>query len=500
MAHGHLEEELAQLHRRLNRVESLVDHHHPPVHAKSETWKGFWGSINKSDIVQIIGWAVVSASVLAMIVYYAVNQALSPVLAIWLVIGLWMAGRTSQLFGLSDSTVVLLQEERASKKLKSATAHQPPDVREFGRKPFDAKDHPVESLFLAAIIFILALIYSWLVFHTILDPAWQALAFMGIVLLGLVYSMLANRLALTYLSVVVMYLLFANTQAPLFSILALMLVSIGLLYYSWQRKDWGLLLLTVLATHLVLFRWAFHYSDALYSDARVVEGVMAEVLLLLSLVFTIPFINRRREAGEREIVRGILIINAVGFTLLTAWLTDRLMPQNWELSYAVTLLIFVSFAAVAWLSHGRYSYAKYYALAALIAVLVGAALYFPPVMVTLIWFMLGVAVLTSGFLMESYTGRLTGLFILGGAFFHYMFGLLLDYSNLTTDNIFLSTRFWLGILLGSFLWVVAEWFKQLKSRGEEEKYRPATILMLQLGSGLTLLGLLVSEVVSNVHL
>jgi hypothetical protein len=138
--------------------------------------------------------------------------------------------------------------------------------------------------------------------------------------------------------------------------------------------------------------------------------------------------------------------------------------------YSIVLLIASAQALLAWQYNGRQSYAKYYALAALIAVLLTGAPYLSPSLVAIVWFIVSIVLVTAGFTMESYSVRMAGLFTLIGTVFYYLL-FTLPAPQVGMIPFILRDRFWIGILLVSFVAVAGVWFNQLQARGPEKRYR-----------------------------
>lgn len=441
---------------------------------------------------EVAGWFLLTLGLVNLLVEWYQNLPLSLIHFFLLMVGIWLVVRQSSVFGLSDSTLQLLQEERAVMKVTAQQAHKsfwlngklPQGLTRFSPKV-------TLSCLVGGILF--SSVYSWAVYRFIEDPLWQTVSFLILVITALGYGLRKKEWGLSALAAGVTYLILLGPASPLLAILMMSVLSFVLGNVAWRHSRWTLLLLIVLATYFSLIRWLTYFPSF---PIRKEHVLMAELVLAFGIYFSLPFIYRRRQAQEREIVRMIVFSNSIAFTLLSTWFSYQLAPGKLLLSYAIVLLLSAIFGCLAWLYRGRFSYAKYFFVAALGSLLAASVVFFEPIAVIMAWFMASVVILTVGFVLQSYSARLLGLFTLLGTVIHYLTSILPE-PILTPTPTYAQEKVWIGILLSSYLIVVGSWFRHLDSRGPEERYRPLYVLSLHAAGVVTILSLIIVEVAAG---
>ena len=490
-----LEEQVLTLSRRVGRLEEKV--RTPKKAAWHADLVETLCQLQLDSFLRVAGWFLMTVSALAIAVSLVQGESLQPLLGAVLAVGIWLVARDSELFGVSDSTRQLLQESRAGRTVHASRAHTSrQQVRDtlFG---VDRLQGTLLGLAMGMVMIAAALAYSWSIFLRVADPAWQLGAFLIFPVAILAYAITAGRRGLVYLATVIIAILLLSAEVPVLAMLALVALSILVGYYAVRTEDWPLFLAVVLSAYLSLLHWVGIFGVQTVAEQQDGYIMASEALLVLNVFFLVPFVFRRRKAEEREVVRFIIGTNAVGFTLLSSWLAFQLSPDGgWLLPYQATLLVTVIVSLLAWGRHGRFSYAKYFSAATLISMLIGSVVYLEPIVTTLMWLMAAIVVVTTGFIASSYSARLLGLFILVGAFLHYLFSAL-PWGITSSEPYFWVDEAWLGVMLAGFLAVTARWFGGLKTTGPEEEHRRLVSVLLYVMGVLTLVSLAAVAITSG---
>lgn len=492
MAHASVERRLAELDRRLGKVEVQVNRLE-----KADTSSGSFfremAALTVDEGLSLVGWLLIGFAGSGLLLQWFFDSPRQIALIAVLAVGVWLALRKAAFFGQSASTLQLLNEERAGRRTHAAGVHHKVRVGQRGGSA------PIQDRYLVATLsvclgLVLSLAYVGLVYRFVQDASWQLFALLLVMVPALVYSLQTSKRLLGFFLTGAIYLVLILAAAPAFAILCIALVSLFLAAYAWQREDWRLLHLVVVGTYFSLIRWAVNPAGAISPEA--LRGTVAELLLAANLLFTVPFLGRRRAAQEREAVRAVVVTNIFAFTLFMTWLVAGFGLTSWSLLCSVFILVPATASLVAWQRHGRLSYAKYYALAALASLLVVITALAAPAAAALAWFIAAIALLTLGFAVESYTLRLAGLFSLVGSIAHYLV-LIVPTAQLTATNYVRENGVWLGILMVAFLCLSGMWFRQVKGAGAGERpYASAISTGLYLLAGLVALATALVEVVT----
>lgn len=491
MALPELEGRLKQLEGRLSKVEShlKIDSIQRPSlwvrlfkapvgHADGPTSAEFWN---------ILGWFVIVVSLFAIWVSWSINLEISPLLSIWLLAGSWIVFAKSDALGTSETTLQLLHEGRVQRNISAHNLH--PHPHQNSGKSFATKQ-PLLSLLYLLLAILIALSLSLFFFTYINNAAWQLFAFLVVFVAALGSAIRFNSRVLIFITSLATYLVLATAySAPLLAVLCIGLLSLSLAYLAWKKSDWTMLLMVVVASYLSITNWFLIDSAAtasLFTQIGLSQAILAELLLILMLVFVSPFILKRRDPENRGVVKAIIILNSLGYTLLSAWVVSVLLPDQTLLGLLSIVLFLGAAMLIAYKRHGRYSHAKYFGFAALIALLLGSMIYLTAQVSTFIWFMGSILVLTVGFVIESYTARMVGLATLIGAYGLYYMNLLPVSDN---SNFWLQSRVWVGFLLAGFIAIVAYWYNELKAKGAERELQNKIVWCLLTLAGLILLSI-----------
>ncbi len=478
MASPRIEQQIESLDRRVTALERLS-----PRRAASRA--GNWLSTGLAELTgeafgRTVGWFLLTVSSLALFSSWMASEQYNPYLAIIFFLALWLICRNSSLFDHSDSTLQILHEGRTQRRLQAKEVHHSAKPR----TP-DAPLHEMildlfrDGLFVLGAI-LLAASYGWAVNQYVADPAWQVFLLVGLVVLAMGYGFARRSQALLTIAALAAFSILAVGDAPLFAVLAGQLVAAAFTYICWRDGRWSLLFLVVLLDYAMVARFASllltsDYVGRFGMERAVYLGEAVGMSLLAALIiFFLPFLRRRREAGERETIRAIMLGNAVAFSVVSLWLLADGNLDGWTLTHFVTLIVTSCLGYVAWLAHGRLSYAKYFFAISLLAI-AGVILLQPNrTLVDVLWFIVGVILLSGGFMVGSYTLRIFGLGALMLSLAIYFLQILPD-MVITGDPAFVIDATWLGAMLGVFLMVLGTWYRDLKTRGNEALYLPVIV-------------------------
>jgi hypothetical protein len=331
-----------------------------------------------------------------------------------------------------------------------------------------------------ATIGIFALLSYLVVVLTIINqPSWQGFAL--ILPVGIGFAVLQSReewRRWMTLWAGLAYLVLAANLSPLFSVLALVIVSTGLLFYAWKNENWTVHLLTVVGSYSVIGRWILYYQDSVapyglkaIADWRAEWLAMNTAVFLFALLFFLPFLGRRREMRYRETIRLIFVGNLLGFLLTAAWLGLPIMGEHWFVTFSLSIMsITVGLGYIAWLAHGRLSYAKYFYVLALFSAICLGVMRFDPVLVSAWLFCLMAAAIAAGFYARSYSARLTG-YGLSALTVGYYTVTVLPQIPLLTDAVSKFSVIWMGLMIAVYLLSLGFWVSLYGQRGEERRYQ-----------------------------
>jgi hypothetical protein len=486
MSYAQLEEQLAALGRRIDSIERrLGPADQPAIRA-----------ISFDQAVRLLGWVIAGGSLLVFLISWWIASVPAWALAVPVLLGLWLALREHPFFDVSDSTLLLLQEERATHGRHAASVHKRHTLTSEGGALHS--ERALATFGMGVGMLILAVLVGWGIIYLVPTQSGQVLVFSAILLCLLAYSLSAGLEAISLLVSGGLYLLLLALGSPLLGLFLTAALSVWLGFRAFRRHDWNLALLTLAGTYLMLARWTFDAYDLSVASHAAVAVITAEMLLLAAITFALPLSGLRRTAEERVKVRWIICLNTFGYTSLSIPLVRELVPGNWA-PYVTTLLFTgLALAGLAWQAHGRLSYAKYFVLASAAGFLIASLLFLDPSLVTLVWLMGSIVLLTVGFAAGSYTFRLAGLLALLATVLRYL-GITLATVGPASPVFFLRDRIWIGLLLAIFLIITGFWYRDLRSRGAEEKYRLGIAAILYSLAALVVCGLVAVEAMSLPH-
>ena len=457
MSHTTVEDRIHQLEQRLKQVE------HAPASQKD---KPFFENISRSHQgkVRFFGWAISTFALLGLIT--GVNQDI-PLVGLFftsaLLIGLILIAAAGGLIAHSDSYTELAQEHRAGKKLRAHAVHNEPRTK--AGQSWSAI--PSEHWILAGGFLILAGLVGWTLLTSTADPLLHTMPIaLFLVLFGVVAT--TRRRQTTALATIIglTALLFVAPE-PLTALMAALAGFAVIWIAAWEQHDFDILSWSGFGLTLVAFGQAYWNSGAL-SEPEIVAVVAAALMGLMLAV--LPFAPARRDLDRRDSSRALITLTPLAtLTVLTS--AGPYTPlENLLGGLMVVALGYAAMAYVGWLSQGRLSYAKYFLVATLGALLLFVYLLLDTTSVTLIWFILGVVIAAVGFSLPSYTARLLGLGLLAIAVLHYIFTML--GVSQVAGPLFLRDRVWVGVVIAMFLPALALWYQQAPLKGIERRLVP----------------------------
>lgn len=474
-----LEKEVQHLSARVSILEKKVSYGH------YEGKPRFWFRLpdislfSQLDMLHFSGWFLLTILSLGLITEWAVDQTISTLGVGGIVLAIWMIVRGSEWLGVSDSTKQLLQEGRASRKISAADLHRRPMSRSLH------STSPIALILMSMGAFFMGVLYLWFVLTYIPDEASQLLALLLLPTLALRQAILTKSTLLFYTGTLATFVLLMLGNVPSFSLTYLTLISLVLFAVKTRAKDWKAVVCLVVASLVVLATWALRFSD----NTSVYLWVLS-LSLIFTLFYNLPFIYLRRTAEEREMVRTVIFLSGGYLIALPLLLAHFLSVTGWEMVAALGAFIFAGLGWVSWLRFERFSYAKYYFFMCIGLVMVTVGSIAAPGVVTLSWFMLSIGLLTSGFILESYSLRMLGLGILLLTLGYFTSAVLPDRS-LLSEPFLLQERVWIGSLLFLFLLVVAQWYKGAGDFNADRSHNGQIRQGLYLLAGLLLLMLVV---------
>lgn len=450
-------------------------------------------SVSNSQKIAFLGWFVVTSSFLFML-YGWLSGNLEPGWFLGLLAGFLMIDYENGLIPLSHSSKELLLESRSQRKIFSHLVHKMPYIK---KRTLKNEANFYDVLGIGLITLVVASLICWFIYGVIPSVNIQTLLFYIFLLVSFIYGIRNwGSRGIAALSMIAIFALLVFNQAPVLSEVLLFLTTSGIAIWAWIKHDWGFLLLDTILYYLAVILWVSSYTGNNTGWGISVLGVtglaiLGEISLWVSLVLNLPFVTIRRVIAEREVTRLIILINALGFIFVDSWLLSVLIPLGWAQTYGLAILLTAALAGLTWVKNGRYSYAKYFTAATLIAILISCVTYFQPTLLVLTWLAVAIVTLTVGFAFQSYSLRIFGLFILGGAFLHYFFTLIPSSFDLVSQvnqipNM-IASPIWLGIIMASFMVVLAFWYGDLKEKTMELKWQKLIVLSLYSGAVLTVL-------------
>lgn len=474
MPHATIEQHVQKLDERVERLERRVDASwHRRLLASIR-------ALTPGEVLHMTGWLLVTVSALSL---FATNDSADTsvlVSCVGLLAGLWLVFRDSSWPRISQSTRHLLQEERSARRIHATSQHQP--FFSFAKEDTSWQAMTGYYLVLAASL-LFALVYAWLVLTYLPEGAWQLWGALLVPTVGLAYSLAGSHRSLLYFSLVAVFLLLSFTQAPLFALGYLTLLALAFVAWVWMSRDWPSLLLVVAGSYAVLARWA------LYPESSATILMVLLTSLILSLAFVLPFALFRREAANREFVRRTIFGSVAAFVLL-----PLLLPGNpvfsvaWMESAGLYLLVLIALGLISLMRYGRYSFAKYYGIAALGLLMLVALLAGNTGLTSILWFAVSIIALGLGFSVGSYSVRTVGLCLLGLTLLYYL-SAIFPYPTLVPGPFLLQQRIWLGAIFALFLPVLGFWYRDLPAGEPETAERSYIIELLYVGSFMLLLGI-----------
>ena len=432
---------------------------------------------------EIVGWALMSFSSILLIQIYLNTGSFNLIVSILLVVGLWLAVRKRDFWGVSDSTGKLIHEERSKKSQHTSNLHVPKNAVNFkgeitsGVQLFkeDLIKNILESLAFILLGYILTVVLVAISGNQIVQSALVLL--LSFFVLGFLFYKKATEKSIA-IGVLLVYFVLSLSTGSWFGILGCIIVSLAILLYSVLCEKWYIYKAVVFGYYLTILRWILYFAYPNdWSKLRPVEGwitqwaVLSIATVIMSILFVVPFIAKRRKVESTSIIKSIFVANYIGLGVLSAYLVQPVMDSARVASYILSLmLIILSLGLIAWVAYGRYSYAKYfYAIAVSMAAILGF-LNFDPVFVTIWIISLSVMILTVGFALKSYSARLLGYLITVFAFFYYIFNVLPICRTSTSASEILSV-IWVGLVFAFQLIVLGHWIKELPKNTAEKDYK-----------------------------
>lgn len=466
MAQQVLEGKVHRLESRMEAVEEAVFQGHGYSRGKSFRLGEWLNHLVRQEWSHLVGSFLFTVGFLGLILNWLNDQNFNVGLAVLFLIGGWLMLRNSYFVGVSDSTRSLLQEGYSQRRVTSQQAHR---SLKAGKLPATQ-----QQWFLQAIQAVLVVVGSatctamvaWLLGQTVTDPAWQTLVFLFFPFVALGYALYYKRQVLLALVMLVLYGVFIFNAAPLFVILTTYLTTVALAYYFYQHKMWNWVWVLTVVGYAVLLRWAVTPLTLEGYAPNTLSFALLSVAFLFFLFFNILFVYHRRTAADRQIVRSVLFTSVVGFILTSLAVSLANGVDTWLLVNLIVLILSVFFGYVAWILHGRYSYAKYYYLIAILAAFLAGVSQSDHLIVNLLWFAISVVLLGVGFVMNSYTARATGLLALIVALSHYFLYIVIPFSGSGIIADFVG----LGVLHMLFLLILSRWYKELPKNAPESTY------------------------------
>lgn len=493
MAHSSVQDQLENLDVRVRRLEQGT--------GSQGWWNKFTAAYRAKDESQrlrFIGWFMIAASTTGILGGWVNAPVVATLFSLCLVIGFWLLVRAAGLFDMSESTHQLYEEYRTRKASSAHQVHKAAHIH-TASSTAEVMTGAIRVLFMVMGGLVLGLVLAWFLTQRVADPLTRFLPILVVVLGCLYYAISQKKQALLYFVTLALYGLLAMSDLPLYSLAIILVLTPVLAYVGWSLKDRFFPGLLAFLSYASLLRWLWNFTQTdNFPRLLPVTSWMNERYLILagSLLFFVvlvaPFIARRREIEERESVRFVLATSTIGYVLTFGWLAEYLGSYRWFVTLFSLVILLACFGYLSWVRYQRFSYAKYFLALALATLVIFAYTYLDTVAIALLWFIAGVVTTTLGFLLNSYTARMTGMLLLALTVAQYIVGILPNPEQYA-GPVLLHERVWLGIIISIYLPVLALWFKDTKLRGTETKLVPVYINTLFSASLLLLFAMLTLE-------
>jgi hypothetical protein len=480
MLSSQVEKEISSLNQRVRSLEQKVNQ--PRFAFKKSVMDGadFFANLNAESLARMMGWFMLTVTMLGLLETWIVNQSYDFYLAFLFLVSLWVVIRRSSLFSLSDSTIELDRQSRSKLALRHDAIHLQPGA---AKRPTNSREYLLcvlrDMLFVGGGV-LLSVSLTWSVYHYVSSSIWQTLLAVVVVIVSVLYYMTRSAISAVGTYITASYLLLVMSGSPLFAVLAMVIITAGMVYYSFFLKNWTFLLLVLVLSYGSLARWvSLLLSPAYLQSVIPIESYTLSIAIVSSLLaflflFGLPFVWRRRHADERELARGVIIANVVAFAAISLWLLSKGKLDGWLTTNFLVLLVSMGFGYVSWIYGGRYSYAKYFFSIGLIATALLFLVQPNHTVVNMMWFIFSVLLLSGGFLINSYSLRLFGLAALAMSVAYY-FGSIMTNVLANPSAQGLADAAWVGALLFAFLLVAAGWYRTLSARGIEMAYNQVIV-------------------------
>jgi hypothetical protein len=437
------------------------------------------GSAENERFLGYFGWAIVTFFSLTALRSWWNGESTSLLTFGGLLIGLWLVLSRSRFIGISDSARVILQEGRSGKKVLSHQVHSGPKA-----KKNNGLSDTVRDLCLILGAGSLAIAYAWIVSLLFSQPDQQLMALLLIPVIGFSYSLVHSKKTLSLLSLAGVYFLLVAYPASFSSLAFLTLLTVLLSVWTRYSGKWDVLPLSAIGSFLVIATYTSDYGT--YSELS--QAILVSTLLI-GLALSAPFAYHRRLADNRNMAQASLALVVFGIAMLPGFFTAQIGLPGFMIIGLLYVLIFSALAVVSWWTHGRFSYAKYYGLAAALLVSILALVVTSRSETVLVWLILGSLLSASGFTLKSYTLRMSGLVLLMSTFAYYVL-YVFPYETYLSGPFVLQERIWIGLLFAGALPLLALKYKDLKVAGPEGHFRSTIIAALYLASYAVMAGLI----------
>jgi hypothetical protein len=477
MLHSSVQDQIENLDARLRRVESVVE-----TPKKGMLSKAHSSYKQKSDEQRsrMGGWFIIILSTLGLLNGQVNIPVVTGLFGFTLILGFWLLVRSSGVFEMSESTEKLFLEHRAKKASAAHSLHGKPSVHK-GEKPEDFFSHMVRFAFLIMGGIVLGLVLSWLLNQYVTDALSRLLPLLVVMLGCLYYAIAKDTKWLLYIASIGLYSLLLLSDLPLYSLSIILVLTPILVFAGWKRNDLVYPGVLAVLAYGSLIRWLYafvqpgNYPKLINLDQWTNERyVIFASILIFFIVLVAPFFARRRAIEDRDAARFVMVTSTIGYLFTFGWLNEYLGMYRWFVALFSLVILLACFAYLSWVRYQRFSYAKYFLGLAVGCAIVFAYTYLDSVAVTLLWFMISVVLLTVGFLMNSYTARISGLLLLSLTGLQYML-VILPNPEQYAGPVWLHERVWLGIILSIYLPILALWFKDAKLQATESKLVPVYI-------------------------
>jgi hypothetical protein len=245
-----------------------------------------------------------------------------------------------------------------------------------------------------------------------------------------------------------------------------------------RREQWKHMIILALVTYITLAIWL---SPAPQFGEALSRGVATVLLFAFTYIFSVPFILKVRRVKDRELVRSLLVLVYVSFTLLVLRETDSIHGARVLIQLAPSVLA-AGCGAVAWLANRRRSYAKYFFTIALLVFLLVLMATVSLAALIVVGLLIGSALITFGITRSTYSARVIGMGVLALAHLLYLSNLLqLLRKGITLPLPPEQTE--IGLLFAISLPILAAAYGSTPALGDREaRFRPLLVELLVITS------------------